>query len=504
MWTQILTALLVGLLMAFAFQLWLTSFGVAIGLTTWGMRLGAADESDAQPADPNSSDVSTTADQSRSKTGAIAGLGLLLSINLVLFGACFLATRFSQISSPTSGAVAGIVIWSAYFLILTWVSVTTVGSLLGSVLTVATGGFRQLIATIATALKPEEEEPLRQEEAIAIVRQEIQQALSPVVLSEIVNQTSDQPIAAPPETLPGSAFEERADLDERLWQKFESYLRYTSTKRLTPEQVRNKVEMLLNEALQTAGDRAQFLEFDAAKVKTLLKRRKGLDKRQRRQILQQIESTWSARMELLKAAFQPDDELNDNRFQPLESLQSIKTYAAESLQELSDKLPIENIDLEAILRKSLPSGETIASAATLAVLRQLNQIDWEAVFDRLPLHALKPGQIEQVATEVRSTAQALVSKPQHWTEDHLLPQAQDLKDQALQQVDRLQQTMQQQMDTLKAKAQRRLDNTRKAAATAAWWLSATAFTAALSAALSGALAAGMQLPVHLVLKAIDF
>jgi hypothetical protein len=58
----------------------------------------------------------------------------------------------------------------------------------------------------------------------------------------------------------------------------------------------------------------------------------------------------------------------------------------------------------------------------------------------------------------------------------------------LHRAERIQTQIQQRLDDLKYQAQAQAEATRKAAATAAWWLFATAFTSGVAAAIAGALA----------------
>ncbi|HEY9641474.1 MAG TPA: sulfite exporter TauE/SafE family protein [Coleofasciculaceae cyanobacterium] len=190
--SQILAALVVGLLTAFAFQLLLTTFGVAVGMTALGFRM----RSQQAPSAPSSLAPASTTAQTIAKVGTAAGLGILITINTVLFAACFLAAKFTQIGDPVSGAIIGIVIWSGYFLILTWVSSATVTSLVGSFLGSATAGFRRIVAMIGDALSGQEE-VLTEAGAIALVRQEVRSALQGANLEKTVQEYLET-VAPPP------------------------------------------------------------------------------------------------------------------------------------------------------------------------------------------------------------------------------------------------------------------------------------------------------------------
>lgn len=177
--TQILAALVVGLLTAFAFQLLLTSLGVAIGITALGFRVAAAGSLPAENGSENlAEDLKDSATKplrlgsTVSKIGIAAGLSILATIDTVLFAASFLAVRVTQVGDPIVGGMVGLVIWSAYFLILLWLSSAAISSVVGSILGVATAGVRRLVGAIGAAFTSSKENPLTEEAAIALIQQE--------------------------------------------------------------------------------------------------------------------------------------------------------------------------------------------------------------------------------------------------------------------------------------------------------------------------------------------
>ncbi len=179
--TQILATLLTGLLMAFAFQLLLTNLGIAAGITALGFQT-APRSNPEPPANPEPKDSNQQSGTIR-LIGIAAGLGILLTLNTVLFAACFLAVKLSLVQDSLLGAILGIVIWSAYFLLLTWISSTAVGSVLTSLLGSVTSGLRKIIEAIALPFRPESSSlQLDDPEAIATLRHAVQSALNPTDL----------------------------------------------------------------------------------------------------------------------------------------------------------------------------------------------------------------------------------------------------------------------------------------------------------------------------------
>ena len=163
--TQIIVAVVVGLFTAFAVQFLLTNLGLVLGLWLLKYRPQASSKQAAEDSEDISVDI-----------GFFAGLGILFTLNLVLFIACFLAVRFSTTGDSISGATLGIVIWSTYFLILIWASYSAVGWVFGTLTT----KLRQLIDAIANWISGTDEpsELLTEEATANLINQEIKTALS--------------------------------------------------------------------------------------------------------------------------------------------------------------------------------------------------------------------------------------------------------------------------------------------------------------------------------------
>ena len=167
---QFLVALLAGVMMAFAFQLLLTNFSVAVGISTLG---GSSDSDD---------DHSESLGSSIRKIEGKVGLWALITVSIALFCACFLAVKLTLVESALLGAIIGIVIWSTYFSLLVWVGSTAVGSLVGSVVSTATSGFQGLMGTATAAMganAAKAQVVSTAEEVTAAVRRELTSGFDP-------------------------------------------------------------------------------------------------------------------------------------------------------------------------------------------------------------------------------------------------------------------------------------------------------------------------------------
>ncbi|WP_138502802.1 MFS transporter [Nostoc sp. PA-18-2419] len=171
-------ALISGVILAFAFQLVLTNLSVAAGISY----LGRASDSDS-----SGDEVGSLGGTIR-KVGTAVGIWTLVTVTIALLIACFLAVKLSLLfSDPGKGAILGLVIWAAYFSLLFWVSSTTVGSLIGSVVNTATSGFQAIMGTATAALGAKainNQVVATAEAAAAAVRRELGSGIDPVSIRE--------------------------------------------------------------------------------------------------------------------------------------------------------------------------------------------------------------------------------------------------------------------------------------------------------------------------------
>lgn len=171
-------ALISGVILAFAFQLVLTNLSLAAGISY----LGHSSDSNS-----DNGEVGSFGGTIR-KIGTAVGIWTLVTVTIALLIATFLAVKLSLLfSDPGKGAILGLVIWGAYFLLLVWVSSTTVGSLIGSVVNTATSGFQAIMGTATAALGAKavnNQVVATAEAAAAAIRRELGSAIDPVSIRE--------------------------------------------------------------------------------------------------------------------------------------------------------------------------------------------------------------------------------------------------------------------------------------------------------------------------------
>lgn len=248
---QFFVALISGVLLAFAFQLLLTNLSVAAGISYLGNQ-----------SDSDSDQASGSVGGTIRKIGFAVGLWTLVTVTIALFLACLLAVKLSLFDNPGLGAIVALVIWAAYFCLLVWVSSTTVGSLIGSVVNTATSGFQAIVGTATAAFglgAVNNQVVSTAEAAAAAVRRELGSAIDPTSLRETV----------------------------------EDYLGDLRPPELDLQNIRGEFEKLLRDPeLQSLAGSEGLRKIDRQTFVDLVRSRTDLSKREIDRIVDQLESVW--------------------------------------------------------------------------------------------------------------------------------------------------------------------------------------------------------------------
>jgi len=246
-------ALIAGVVLAFAIQLLLTNVGVAFLLGR------SSPENDS---DTDTDDETTSFGGTMRKIGTALGLGTLISVSVSLAIACFLAVKLSLIQSSGLGAIVGLVIWAAYFLLLVWVGSSSVGSLIGSLINTATSGMQALMGTAAAALgaKAVNNQVVATAEAAAsAIRRELGSGMDPMSIRENV----------------------------------EDYLQMLRPPELDLSKIKGEFEKLLNDPqLKAVAGSSDLRNIDREKFVELVSSRTDLSKKDRNRIVEQLEGVW--------------------------------------------------------------------------------------------------------------------------------------------------------------------------------------------------------------------
>jgi hypothetical protein len=249
---QFFTALISGVVLAFAVQLLLTNLGIAAGISNLGH------SSSSEHDDHQSSSVGGTL----KKVGKTLGIATVITVTLALFIAALLAVKLSFLTSPTLGAIVGLVIWATYFSLLVWMSSSTVGSMIGSVFQTTSSGIQSLLGMATAALTgatASKQVVATAEAAASAVRRELTSGIDPITLREQV----------------------------------EEYLEKLRPPQLNVQEIRREFETILNDPnLKEIGGQGSLPNFNRQTFIDLAKSRTDLSRRDVERIADQLESVW--------------------------------------------------------------------------------------------------------------------------------------------------------------------------------------------------------------------
>ncbi|MDB9525848.1 hypothetical protein PN498_07615 [Oscillatoria sp. CS-180] len=188
--SQVVAALILGLLIALTCQLLLTNLGLAVGITIWG------GQSQPNEEDAEGSEEDDALSISLGTLGFAAGFGLLLTVNGVLFVACYGAVKFCAPATAFSGAMLGLAIWSAYLLTMTWISTRATNSLVAFILSSAVTGLRQIFdvlgSVMQTVVGDRNTDALTPAAVTGLVQQEMQSTLDQIDIPGLIEEYIDE------------------------------------------------------------------------------------------------------------------------------------------------------------------------------------------------------------------------------------------------------------------------------------------------------------------------
>nr|OEJ79982.1 hypothetical protein A5482_08160 [Cyanobacterium sp. IPPAS B-1200] len=317
---KFLLALVVGVVMAFAFQLLFTNLAIAVV---------------TGPDSPSRDSGSESFGDNVRAIETKVGFGLLISVSIALFVASFLAVKLSLVVSPILGAIIGITIWSVFFTLLTWLGSTAMGSLLGSMINTATTGVQSLVGTGTAMLganSAKNQMVSTAEDITAAVRRELSVGFDPDSI-ETVKDSLDK----------------------------------IQSSGLNLEELGNQFEKLFKDAdLEAIADSDLLKNFDRESFVKLVSTRTDLSKKDINRITDQLESAWKKVID------------SHGKSDPQELIKQLKSAAPEDLQ--SGKLREQ---LNKLIKKTstqLTPGEDLTSRAlqfgsTALLSRALQNVD---------------------------------------------------------------------------------------------------------------------------------
>lgn len=142
---QFFVSLLAGLLLAIGFQVLLTALSVAVGFTAIG---NVQHQANRASSDDSSSDDSDSDTPIGVKISSGVGIWTMITASVALFFAAMLAVKLSLIGNAAIGVTLGLVIWAAFFTTLAYLEVKSVSTLLGSLISTVVAGIKSSASAV--------------------------------------------------------------------------------------------------------------------------------------------------------------------------------------------------------------------------------------------------------------------------------------------------------------------------------------------------------------------
>ncbi|MBW4521995.1 MAG: MFS transporter [Scytolyngbya sp. HA4215-MV1] len=233
----------------------------------------------------------------------------------------------------------------------------------------------------------------------------------------------------------------------------EDYLRNTDKEELNPEGIKRDLNLLIHSpryGLKNLGDRLS--QFDRSTIIALLSQREDMTEAEAEHIVAQVESV--------------RDQILGQMQQVQSKIQAIIDRIFANIRNYLNSLNRPELNYDS-LKQDIRTLFDDPQAGFEALRDRLSQ------FDRQTLVAILSSREDISAADV----------------NRVIDQIESVRSNVLQRAERIQTEAQRRLEAVKLQAQHQMEETRKAAATAAWWLFATALVSAIAAAGGGALAA---------------
>jgi hypothetical protein len=232
----------------------------------------------------------------------------------------------------------------------------------------------------------------------------------------------------------------------------EGYLRNTDKTELNPEGIKRDLQLLLQDPRLGAGNlRDRLSHFDRSTLVALLAQREDISPEEAEHIVGQIESV--------------RDSLLEQARRVQHQVQAIIQGIFDSIRNYLDSLERPELNYEGIQHD-------------FSLLFDDPQAGFDALRSRL-------GQINRDTLIAVLSSRDDISKADA---DRIIAQVEAARDGVLQRADRIQQEVQTRLAAIKQQARKQALGTKRAVASAAWWLFGTAFTSLIASAIAGVLA----------------
>ena len=540
---QFFVSLLAGLLLAIGFQVLLTALSVAVGVTAIGNVQHQANKASSHK-DKSDSDDSDTPVGVMISSGV--GIWTMVTASIALFFAAMLAVKLSLIGNAAIGVTLGLVIWAAFFTTLAYLEVKSVSTLLGSLISTVVSGIKSSASAVQSVFQGSPYDKIEDiaNHTIEKIRTELEDSVD---LNQI-NQKIDDHIKHMEESGPdyeqvkqdmigllkdirieektdthegeldtetfiklaseqsniskkdvkkltqtfkeaqkaakeGDGNEEKAkkiaaqitgqneaDIDKYV-QQIEDYLRSTGKEEVSPDAIRDDIERIIEHpknAQDIITNRAK--QVDRSTWVALLEQNKQMNHDRAEKVVSYVEQAIdyvagkadSVQAKQQDAQVTAEARTNQATAQSDGKAKQLSGKAEEKMKNYLDGLGRPELQYES-LKRDIEKIMNDPKVAPQVIKRRVNQ------FDRETLMALLTSNDRLSRSDVENLSQRI----------------DETKRRVLTRVEETERQAEIALEKAKQEVLHQAENARKTAASAAWWLFATAVASGVAAALGG-------------------
>jgi hypothetical protein len=511
-------AIIAGVLLAFAFQIIMTMLSVAAGVTAVG---------DIQKKANSSNKNQHSSDSGGSNTGKkiSAGIGVwtMVTSSISLFFASLLAVKLSLIGVNFVGVTLGLVIWAAFFMLMTYIEANAVSSLVGGMVNTVTGGVKSMFGkspeneakSVAKVQAHEQADAMRkqfeklfnnndldkkiedyidrlepQRIDIEHIKKEIKSLLQEIQVTETTDSTnmevikkmiieeaegnnlskedmekvkghlqnlkniSQKPTSNEDKVKQG--IEQLTNADREQINKYQEQIKHmlsnTRKDELQPERIERDLNEIFNDPKKaTSVIKEKASALDRQTLIKLISAREDVDEQEAQQYVQKVENV------LNKLKSSTDENTGKASWGAEETKSRIKQIFQGKKGEAQHKLQRIKSDFTSLFRSSGDNAEL--------------------------KYKLKNYSKEQMLTMV--TARTSLSRSEA---EPIVDKIVEARDFVLQKADEIESKVKEKIEETKQVALKKAEESRQLAASAAWWLLATAVVSGIASAIGGMVA----------------
>ncbi len=534
---QFFASLVAGVLLAIGFQVLLTALSVAVGISAVGDVEKQVYSNKKKSNDDQEDHSDDTPIGVKISTGV--GLWTMITASIALFCASLLAVELSLVGNVVIGVTLGLVIWATFFTVMAYLEIKSVSSLLGSLISTAISGIRSSASAVQHLFQGSPYGKIEDiaEKTIHRVREEMEDAIHVKDIQKKIDEYMDRAEESGPDyeqikkdfidILKDVRFEEKTktgedgvttelfvklaseqpnfskrdikklanvfdqakqavqsgantedkakklaaqftsaseeDIDEYV-RKIEDYLRNTGKEELNPERIRNDIERITQDPKHVGSilsDRIK--QMDRSTFVALLEQNKNINHDQAEKVAtyvataidfvsSKVASTKNKTQELQHTSTENATATSDDQKAKAET--GLKNYLNRMNRTEVSYDSLQG-DLERILHDPKSSFSVIKN--------RISQFDRETLMALLTNNEkISREDVNKIVDKVEETKNGIMAK-----------------------VEKMEAEAERRLEEVKHEVIHQAENARKTAASAAWWLFATAFLSAIAAAAGG-------------------